>query len=84
MSFSNTIKCPDCGIVYHKGTSHTCAYSCPDCGVKVYSETHVCDPSRVKERLVEKFADELRGAELTPRMKKQIQFLEWCRVNDRP
>lgn len=84
MAFSGTIKCPDCGTVYHKGTKHVCPYPCADCGAKVYSESiHTCDPRKVEELLVEKFKSELRGAELTPRMKNHIAFLEWCRENGR-
>lgn len=85
MSFSGTIKCKDCGTIYHKGQDHVCPYLCDECGVKVYAHSaHICDPKKVEEVLVTKFKDELRGGELTPRMKKHLAFLEWCRENDRP
>ena len=85
MAFSDTKKCPDCGQVYHKSAKHTCPYVCLDCGVKVFSTNiHLCDPKKVEEKLVERFSSELRGAELTPRMKNHLAFLEWCRDNGRP
>lgn len=83
MAFSNTIKCPDCGTIYYKGQGHVCPVPCEDCGVKIYSETHSCDPKKVEDRLIERFKSELRGGELTPRMKNHVLFLQWCRENDR-
>jgi predicted nucleic acid-binding Zn-ribbon protein len=85
MAFSDTKKCPDCGTVYYKNSKHICPYLCPDCDVKVFSTNiHLCDPKKVEEKLVEKFKSELRGAELTPRMRRHLEFLEWCRINERP
>lgn len=84
MAFSGTLKCQKCGTVYHKGQNHTCPVPCSDCGVKVYDPSiHTCDPKRYEEHQVEKFNLEMKGAELTPRMRRYQEFLQWCRDEGR-